>query len=373
MESSNALSHEVDQFLCAVLRGELLAWPSSGTGEFALSFFQRSRHHGVQALVFDRARSSPEWGGWPESIREQLADALRAGVAFELLRDHEIAKFLGTLAQRGIAFLLTKGEALARTNYSSSAMRTRCDTDLFIDIREIEPVRGALLESGYEVVAPIYKSHQFMGVARQKNDAAVIFDVHWRILNAPQFARVISFGEALEHSVPVPGMSACRTLGAVDSLLLACMHRKGSAWHDEGRLIWLYDIHLLVSAMAPEELMLFAGEAVDKNVQDAALDGLQRAKACFHTVVADEILEILKTEAPAGTAHERYRSSNLALLLDDFRSLPEIRAKFGLIRELFFPAPRLLMRKYGRKSRFWLLWLYMQQFLGGVAKRLTLR
>lgn len=364
---------EMDDFLCRILRGEVPAWPAAYDRHFAQSFLRQSLHHGVQALVFDHAHGAPQWDGWPDEVKAGLAAALRAGVAFDLLRTHEVAEFLQELRRRGIAFLLTKGAALARTHYTNSALRTRCDTDLFIDLQDIERVRMALLESGYEVVPPLYKSHQFMGVSRRRAEAPVIFDIHWRILNAPRFARVIDFTAAVDRSVPAPGLDACRTLCAVDALLLACMHRKGSAQHDEDRLIWLYDIHLLLDAMTPGQLAEFAGRAVHKKVQAACLDGLEQAKARFHTEIPAAMLVQLATAEPLATLSRRFHASNLSLLMDDLRCLPGMRSSLGLLGELFFPSPDSLMSKYGRKNRFWLPLLYLQQLLGGMVRRLSLR
>ncbi len=363
----------MDDFLCRILRGEDSAWPATYDKNSAQSFLQQSLHHGVQALVFDHLHSTPQWDRWPDEVRTRLAAALRAGIAFDLLRAHEVAEFLQELRRRGIAFLLTKGAALARTHYTNSALRTRCDTDLFIDLHDIERVRMALLESGYAAVPPIYKSHQFMGVSRGHTEAPVIFDIHWRILNAPQFARVIDFTEALDQSVPVPGMDGCRTLGAVDALLLACMHRKGSVQHDEDRLIWLYDIHLLLGAMTPGQLEEFAGRAVNKQVQAACLDGLCRARACFHTLVADAVIETLTAAERAANRSGRFAGSNLSLLLDDLRRLPGMQARWNLIGELFFPSADSLIRKYSTSKRRWLPLLYLRHILGGLSTRLTLR
>jgi len=363
---------EIDDFLCRILRGENPSWPAGCGADFQQSLLQRSHHHGVQALVFERARNDSAWGNWPERVREELTDALRMEAAFDLLRAHDVKIFLEELGRRGLPFLLTKGSALAHTHYPGSALRARCDTDLFIDFKDIGRVQTALTESGYSVIPPIYKSHQFAGVSRRHSEASVVFDIHWRILNAPQFARTISFTEALEQSVPVPGMGPCRTLSPVDSLLLACMHRKGSAQHDEDRLIWLYDIHLLVSAMAPEQLSEFAGKAVDRNVQAACLEGLRRTQLSLRTEIPVAVIDLLATAEPPAGMGRRYSKSNLALLIDDLRCLPDNRAKWGLIKELFFPSAESLARKYGKNKRQWPL-LYLRHILGGLSARLTLR
>lgn len=368
-----SLSSRVDQFLCAALRGEKPPWPETDAEDFEQIFLQRSLHHGVQALVFYKSRNTGQQEAWPQKVREQLAGTLRLEAALDLFCTNELTGFLEELSRRNIAFLVTKGAALAQTHYPSSSLRPRVDTDLFIDFGDIENIRMALLESAYEVIPPIYKSHQFMGVSKRICDVSIIFDIHWRILNAPRFARTISFKEAQEQSVPLPGMDGCRTLNQVNALLLACMHRKGSEYHDQDRLIWLYDIHLLISAMTPGELEAFAQKAVDRNVLEACLDGLRRAQARFHTKAVDEVIDKLVLAKPDGTAARRFSDSNLSLLIDDMKCLPNMQSRLDLVGELFFPSPDFLMRKYGKGSWIWLPLLYLHQVVGGIVKRLSFR
>jgi len=363
---------EIDDYLCRILRGEQAVWPPVSDKDFAQSFLDRAMHHGVQALVYDLVSPTAAWQGWPEDLRHRLQEELRAAVAYDLLRSHCIPALLGELQRRNIKVLITKGEALARMVYKNPALRVRCDTDLFIDLKDIERVRSAFVDSGYTIIPPIYKSHQFMGV-KALAGSSIVVDLHWRILNAPQFARAISFNEAYRRSVPLPGMSDCRTLNRVDALLLACMHLKGSEFHEEGRLIWLYDIHLFFSAMTQTQQRDFAQKAVDIHVQQACLDCMLASTAQLHTEVSSILIETLANAQQTGSISRRYAASNLALLLDDLRELPDTKSRAALFRELFFPSPESLLGRYGKTSRVWLPLLYLNQLVGGISRRLSLR
>jgi hypothetical protein len=222
------------------------------------------------------------------------------------------------------------------------------------------------------VVPPVYKSHQFAAVPEHEGNAPILFDVHWRILNAPRFARVLSFAEAMKRSVPVPGLPHCRALGLEDALLMACMHREGSERHDRNRLIWLHDIHLLAGAMTPEAFESLVEKAQAKGVQYACFKGLEAAEQCFGTTIPVGAIAGLAKEHPAKKGG-RYDRSNLALIVDDLKSLPGAQSKAGLLGELFFPDSDALMRKFKKTSKVWLPVLYLRQLLGGVANRLLLR
>jgi hypothetical protein len=77
-------------------------------------------------------------------------------------------------------------------------------------------------------------------------------------------------------------------------------------------------------------------------------------------------------EAPL-TLSRRYAQSNLGLLVDDWRRLPDSRARHTLLRELFLPGGESLMHKYGKEDRRWLPLLWVRQVVGGFFRRISLR
>ena len=81
---------------------------------------------------------------------------------------------------------------------------------------------------------------------------------------------------------------------------------------------------------------------------------------------------VLQTTGQNGNGSRRFAGSNLALLIDDLKHLPGIRAKFGLLVELFFPPADTLFRKYGSRSRLLLPYFYLRHIMRGLSERLTL-
>lgn len=370
----STLNQTVEELLCSALRGEPVPWTEHSETEFSDAVLQWSEYHGVQALLSAHLEAASDGYGWPGSIRGQLRQSSRAAVAFDLLRAHLIGEVGAAFARQGIEALIIKGEALARLVFPKPHLRTRVDTDLLISMRHIEPVREAMTGLGFQVVSPIYKTHQFSCI-KEGRDALVQLDIHWRVLNAPQFARVISFEHAVDRAIPVPGLAGWRTLGPEHSMLLACMHLKGSTFHDENRLIWLYDIHLMADAMTSEQMNSLVDEAVLHDVLEECIDGLKAAQLRFRSRQAQVLIDRLAAYRPVirKTHRNRFATSNLALLIDDMKCLPNARARAALLRELFLPTPAELMEKYNKSNRNWLPWLYAQQLLGGIAKRLSLQ
>jgi len=242
-------------------------------------------------------------------------------------------------------------------------------------MHDIAAVRQAAEQAGFAVVSTVYKTHQFSLRRDSGPESSVAFDVHWRILNAPRFARVLSFDEAYQDSVKAPGLKSARMLNSTDALLIACMHRLGSERHDGNRLIWIHDIHALVSTMTPTQLNGFTKKAVARNVQATCLDGLRMAQDRFHTSIPAEVLsELERPEFQSDKSLSKlYSDSYLSLLINDMKNLPDMHSRLSLLGELFFPSPDALMRKYERNNRLWLPLLYLQQVVGGITKRLLLR
>jgi hypothetical protein len=330
-------------------------------------------HHGVEALIVEKTIDGDEKPDWPDEVRQELGAVVRNGAMTELWRTHKVEELLDVFDQRLLAVLIIKGEAVARTHYRSPEMRPRCDVDIFINIKDIREIKEILLDLSYQIITTTYKTHQFTAVALNNSGAAVAFDIHWRILNAPEFARTLDHEEAIAGSIALKGLEKGRTLNVVDSLLLACMHRSGSRFHDKNRLIWLYDIHLLISSMNDKLKLEFVAKAIHKNVQEACLDGLLAAQESLGTRISEEVIQGLRQPAkPRGWA-QKFRNSNLALLLDDFKSLGDAKSRLDLLRELFIPSSEALLTRYHKVSRLWLPWLYFYHMLSGIRNRLLLR
>jgi len=368
------LNSPIESFICQALRGEPAPWDAIDCEISDAEFITMCRHHGVQALLCHCMHERPEWFSWPNNVRQELSAMSQANVAQELIRNHHLNGLLKIFLLRNIRCLLLKGEALARTHYAAPGVRTRGDCDLFFDLREIVEARQAVLDAGLRIVSPVYKSHQFTVRRPVKGHDVIEFDVHSRILNHPRYARVLSFDEAFNNSVPVPGLSTSRALHPVDALLHACLHRVANKRHDPDRLIWIYDIHILVDQMTVADLREFAKKVMKKNVQIECLEGLLIAQDCFHTNIPREVVEdLMGHEASSYAAwRRRFAHSNLSLLIDDFRVLPSFRSRWGLLRELFFPSSDSLMRRYKKTNRMWLPYLYLNQVLGGIVRRLSL-
>src|ERR1700686_3941749 len=65
--SSN--SAQLDELMCAALRGESVAWPSTPREDFGEAFIRRAEYQGVMAPLHEHA---PRLSTWPSSVRDAV-------------------------------------------------------------------------------------------------------------------------------------------------------------------------------------------------------------------------------------------------------------------------------------------------------------
>ncbi len=117
----------------------------------------------------------------------------------------------------------------------------------------------------------------------------LIFDLHWQISNVEIVSHFLDFDEMWGRSITAARLGM-RIPSYLDSLLLACVHRV--AHHNRSRaVLWLYDIHLLVAALPPEDLLLFHRCAADREVGELCRDGLAVTLEIFPSAATQYLLD----------------------------------------------------------------------------------
>ncbi len=206
--------------------------------------------------------------------------------------------------------------------------------------------------------------------------------------NSEVLARLFSHAELRARAVPVPAVGG--DLGAVatcrvDALLIACMHREvhrrspywvdGVAHFSADRLIWLYDLHLLASALSLAERDELARLARRKGLAAICHDGLARATEVVGAgpdpgAVA-ELLQALELGGRGETPYTYLRARDLRQQYMNFRALAGFGPKLRFLRELALPPAAYMRARYGDVRPTWLPWLYLRRVLKGSANRLA--
>lgn len=375
----------IESLLCELIRGENPDWPSFEDDRFVAAFITRAEYHGVLPLIHSRLQRGDALANrWPAAVLKASRNAALGQAMWELAHRELLNKVLARLADLGVRPVLFKGTALAYGLYPAGELRTRGDTDLIIPPGTLPHVHEALLDMGFERQMGIsgeFVSYQGSYTRTQPGGESHTLDVHWRINNSELLSRLFTYEELLERSNLLPHLSPnARAADPVHALLLACMHRAthkenpyyvdGVAYYSGDRLVWLYDIHLLIRSMTFHQLDVFVKMADSKGLHAVSQEGIERARSCLHTVVPKAVLQAPnrhRVDAP-----DRYLASgHLRQRWMDFVALGTMRHRATFIRELVFPSVEYMRSKYPRSEREPILFLYLRRILNGLRKRLA--
>jgi hypothetical protein len=254
-------------------------------------------------------------------------------------------------------------------------LRARSDTDLLIAATDVDRARGVMASLGY--VTTVHCSDLFSQFEVQKVDRFGVlhaFDVHWSISTQPVFAGLLTYDEMSSRAMPVPALGdAAVAPRLIDALLLACVH---PVMHHQNveRVLWIYDVHLLVSRLSRDELEELARLARTKKVAGICAHQLRLAQTAFGSSVPEAVyaslMRVGETEPSAAylATGRRWHDE----LIASVRGLRSAGDRARLLREVLFPNPQYMLGAYGMRGRAvgpWLLpALYVHRNVRGLWK-----
>lgn len=370
--------------ICALLRGEDAPWLSTSDAGALPEVLLAARCHGVMPLLHAKFVQRALQETWPAAIRRACHEDAIAQAVHELAHRAELTRVLTALTTAGIGPLILKGTALAYSHYPNPAMRPRGDTDLLVPPDATATVARVFYDLGYggqHDAGGTHASHQSTWSRTDQWGKDHHFDVHWRISNSAILAKALGYEELAPRARALLALGPhARALAAVDALLFACMHRAGHAGvpYRSGddvlvggdRLIWLYDIHLLLTAMSTAELHEFASLAAEKRLRTICLDALRKTRACFGTPTPQDVLDALEPRGATEPSARFVTGGRGQQMLGDFLAIVGWPARLQFLREIGFPAPDYMRRKYPNVTIRWLPALYVRRAFGSLGKLL---
>ncbi len=185
--------------------------------------------------------------GVPEAV---LQAARRHCTIEQMWTSQVIAALHETLPRfeaRGIKAVALKGPILAERFYPDPALRPCIDLDLLVDADQLEAATGVLEALGYEGQtgpgAAYARAHEHH--VHFERRAAPTIELHFRLYAG--FGTVLRARDALDRatSMRTPSGATVWVLAPEDELLYLALHAAG---HSYVRLLWLYDLKLLLRA-----------------------------------------------------------------------------------------------------------------------------
>lgn len=376
-----------ERLICNVIRGDITVWPEKADRADVSRFIELLRFHGVTTLVARGLSNDAGRASWPAAILDYCREQTLVQAVSEMTGRAEIARVLQGLASAGIKALLLKGGSLAYSLYENPVLRPRGDTDLLVPPHARRPAEDVLRRLAYAPsmqMAGEFISYQENWAFTDRVGVVHDLDLHWRVNNSQLLANLLDYDELAARATGVAALGAnASALAPVHALLFACMHLAGHRHapiyldgiaHPAGeRLIWLYDIHLLVSAMPQTELDEFTTLAARKQMTTICRDALRVSAQRFLTQIPEQAMQRLSPVRGIEPSARYCSAGPVRQMVDDFLALDGAGARARLLRELLFPAEAYMRDKYRGAAVSWLPFLYarraMQAFWRLAARR----
>ena len=357
------------QRVCEWLRDGRRAFPPIDTSDVG-RFLDFVETEGIAGILFAEMQRRPQPGN--ARLNSRLAEINYRNAAHALVVQHEVCVLSQHFHRASLRPLVIKGTALAHSHYPAPYLRPCCDTDLIVDRAEAPRLEALLYALGYRrlpAVSGRLVTQQF-SMAKDVSGFTHVLDIHFEITNSQMFAGILPFQMLSADARKIPRLGVW-TPHLVSALLLACIHRVVHHQNTE-RLIWLYDIHLLVADLSAAEQLQFAELARANHVAGIAEQSVAASRRFFGTTLSDAARSLLREADHELTEFstvylrtQRTLASDLWLNLRYCRSWP---ARLTLVKETLFPPPSYLLAQRRNAHRALLPVYYVARILKGVAK-----
>lgn len=328
-----------------------------------------AQEHGVEPLL---QRALARHAAAPITTAQQAAlQAVAAvAVAHNLLIYHALAELLAALAPHTTVVVL-KGVALGPVLYPATTLRSLRDIDLLVPREDMPAALSILNDAGYRHVPEIapginqqIEHHEHLEGGPHQSIAV---DLHWNLVSGDADWRTPPMEWFWQQTEPWQPQGNARLAAIVEAaaaqgqpvqqltptanlLYLAahCMLQHGGA---QARLIWLYDLHLLLTTCAaridwPQVLEHAAAFRWAAALRAALLE----TGRCFGTPLPEGVLDALAQRADAKTSQfvQRKATTLPTSTMDEWLKISAQRwpVRWRMIARLLLPTPGYIRWRY---------------------------
>jgi hypothetical protein len=239
---------------------------------------------GVAPLLFARMGQTGRPGLLPDEVRGTLERAYHAQLVYndEMLR--LLDEILVALREEGVAAVVLKGAALARSAYPGPALRTLGDIDLLLRAQDLATADAVLRCGGYRPVASPgvdYAVHHHAPPYVPPGGHPRL-ELHTRLTRSGSIRPDLEGMRSRSVAVSAGG-SGARELAPEDQMTHACLHLAADGV--AGRVKDLCDIDLLARRPEGFDWSAFARRAAEQGLGRVAHYALDLARAGLLTPV----------------------------------------------------------------------------------------
>lgn len=220
-----------------------------------LRLIERHRVPGVAHAVLSRFS-----GHVPEAVRQAVSHKARAQAHRSLAMAAATVRLQQVFDQAGIDVVFFKGVALGQRAYGSLGVKHGKDIDFLVAPTDLERVFALLMREGYRLTypRPPLTPARFRALRAMQIEAVLVnprtgvqLEPHWRLTENSRLLPLAPLLAAAGKWESIAG-TPIRSLHPDDHFVYLCVHGARSGWF---RLKWLADLHALVAAAPPDELL----------------------------------------------------------------------------------------------------------------------
>jgi hypothetical protein len=314
-----------------------------------------------------------------EKVTTEMLELHRMEVLQNLVLESELQYVLHAFNQAQIPPLLLKGPALAYTIYPEAHLRTYHDIDVLIRPADLPRAHALLLQMGYTFYEE-YRANATDNTRTGYNYSIARFDSQFEVVvelhTAPHPSEIgthFPVESIWEKARPIEVLGeSTLTMNSIDHLLYLCWHYR---FHGFTRLLWLYDLVVMLRAVGPElDWLELVQVARSQRLATTLYYCLSWCRDLFGAAVPAAIFAQLRPPWGCRLVIERIAMPNTeeALSVARWQSrriiahramVDSVSALINAGLQAFFPSPASIGRRYMGNSRLPLKFYFVYYFL----------
>ena len=309
-------------------------------------------------------------------FKKKIDSYYKHASAMTIFMDAEGLLVLRRLHAANINVTVLKGFALANTLYIHPALRPRTDIDILIHptdqkaIKDIFQSMGYYNLRGWEQKAII---NQFSMKKPLSKGVNVLFDIHLKISNSKSIENILNYDELLTNADTF-ALQNINLINQPYALIHAIFHLLNHrAAGDLVKLIWLYDIYLIIEQL-DEKMRSDLLELIKvKGLATLVLFTLRLTSQYFSSQKLSDWTAVINGAEVQATANSSFdyllgENQGFSGFILTLKLTAGLGNKLNVIKETVLPPPAEIYAKYGEHSGWPLSLLYLRRLLFGLIK-----
>jgi hypothetical protein len=353
--------------ICAVLAGqpERIAWDTLTAAEWR-ALAQAAEQHGVAPLLWHHAQQGTWAAQMPAAARHKLRRAYYTTTAQNTLLYHELGRVCAALED--IPLVVLKGATLAATRYPQIGLRPMGDLDLLVAREHLLELVPRMQRLGYRVLS-IQHHLVFYNSAYDGPN----IEIHWTFAYTNPAQHTLLNEWLWQTAVPLttphlPATSTVYQLSPTAQIVTLVGHLTIHHGLLTERLLWLYDLHLLLTDTARpvdwDVLHPLAHTLGWQQALGAVLGTLQRLFGTPLDACPVPLEPLPRSVATLRAGHDAIgrEGTRDPSVWKAFRVLPW-SVRLRLLPLLVFPSRMHIRRRHQLSAEQPLLWYYVRRWL----------